>query len=83
MQRNFSFLGCCGAVPHFDFCCTIGIRCAILCISGYLSCNRTFPFGGAVVRCAILVFIVNLKWSDPSVDPAQEGATCIRLPFYC
>ncbi|VAH89001.1 unnamed protein product [Triticum turgidum subsp. durum] len=24
---------------------------------------------------------IDLKWSDPSLDPAQAGATCTRLPF--
>ena len=31
------------------------------------------------------LFIVTVdypKWSDPSPDPAQAGATCTGLPFY-
>ncbi|VAI19822.1 unnamed protein product [Triticum turgidum subsp. durum] len=39
------------------------------------------PGNSLLQKCRERLRIIDPKWSDPSLDPAQAGATCTRLPF--
>ncbi|XBH99561.1 hypothetical protein VPH35_128851 [Triticum aestivum] len=41
------------------------------------------PGNSLLQKCRERLRTIDPKWSDPSLDPAQAGATCTRLPFYC
>jgi hypothetical protein len=35
------------------------------------------------IKCKETLRTKDPKWSDPSLDPAEAGAPCTGLPFYC
>ncbi|XBH87655.1 hypothetical protein VPH35_075074 [Triticum aestivum] len=39
------------------------------------------PGNSLLQKCRERLRTIDPKWSDPSLDPAQAGATCTRLPF--
>ena len=41
------------------------------------------PGNSLLQKCRERMRIIDPKWSDPSPDPAQAGATCTGLPFFC
>ena len=41
------------------------------------------PENSLLQKCRERLRTIDPKWSDPSLDPAQAGATCTRLPFFC
>ena len=40
------------------------------------------PGNSLLQKCRERLRTIDPKWSDPSPDPAQAGATCIGLPFF-
>ena len=40
------------------------------------------PGNSLLQKCRERLRTIDPKWSDPSLDPAQAGATCTRLPFF-
>ena len=40
------------------------------------------PGNSLLQKCRERLRTIDPKWSDPSLDPAQAGATCTRLPYF-